>query len=120
MGLGRLRRYDVKASYACVLSLVSIVPLIAAVTVALLRYDHDLGQIIYGSKGFFLPAFGACVLLSVMPGAIGFVLGWSSAGQRRNDKPTRSWVGFFVGGAVLTFSLILLIAFLMLHLEQPM
>ena len=120
MGLGRLRRYDVQASYACVLSLVSIVPLIAAVTVALLRYDHDLGQIIYGSKGFFLPAFGACVLLSVMPGAIGFVLGWSSAGQRRNDKPTRSWVGFFVGGAVLTFSLILLIAFLMLHLEQPM
>jgi len=120
VGLGSLRRYDVQAKYACTLSLLSIAPFICAVAVAYRNYDHDLGQIIYGSKGFLLPAFGGCVLLSMVPGAIGFVLGWSSAGQHRNDKPARSWIGFFVGGAILTFNLILLIAFLMLRLEKPM
>ena len=120
MGLEHLRRYDVQASYACVLSTVSAVPLLGAAALAFRNYHHDLGQIIYGSKGFFLPAFGGCLLLSMVPAAIGMLLGWSSAGQRRNDKPMHSWIGFFVGGGILTFDLILLIAFWMLHLQQPM
>jgi hypothetical protein len=120
MGLSQLRRYDVRASYAFVLALLSVVPFLGAVGLALRNYHSDLGQIVYGAKGLFLPVFFVCLLLSMAPSALAFLLGWSSAGQRRNDKPMRSWIGFFVGGGVLTFDLILAIAFLMLRLEQPM
>jgi hypothetical protein len=78
----------------------------------------DLRHIIYSSEGFFLPVFIVCVLASMGTAALALVLGMSSAGQRRNDRPVRSWVGFFVGGGVLTFDLILTIALLMLRLPQ--
>lgn len=120
MAIGRLRRYDIQARYACVLSLVSILPFLGAGALAYRNYDHVLGQIIYGSKGLFLSAFVGCSLLSIVPAGLGFLLGWNSASRRRNDRPTWSWVGFFVGGTVVTFDLILLIAFWMLRLSKPM
>ena len=120
MTFRHLRRYDVQAGYACVLSLVSLVPFAGAVVMAFRNYQHELGQIVYGSQGAFLPVFLGCLFVSMVPSAIGFFLGWSSAGQRRNDKPARSWTGFFIGGGVLTFDLILLIAFWMIRLERPM
>lgn len=118
MAFGHLRRFDVQASYACVLSLVSVVPFAGAAALALRNYSHELGQIVYGKEGMWLPAFAACLLLSMAPSAVGMLLGWSSAGQRRNDRPVRSWVGFFVGGGVFTFDLILSIAFWMLRLQH--
>lgn len=120
MGLASLRRFDVQANYACILSIASTLPCLAAVAFVVRNYRHELGQIVFGTKGLFVPIFFACILLSIVPSVLGFLLGWSSAGQRRNDKPTRSWIGFFVGGSVLTLDLILLIAFMMLHFRQPM
>ncbi len=119
MALSSFRRYDVQARYACVCSIVSIAPLAAAAFATWQRYDANLGQIVYGSVGYFVPAFVACVLLSALPGAIGVMLGISSAGQRRNDKQSYSWIGFFVGGSAVTLCVILLIAFYMLRLERP-
>ncbi len=116
MGFRSLRRYDVQANYALLLSLVSLLPFVGAVLLAFRNYQPGLGQITYGPKGLFLPAYLGCILLSAAPGAVGFLLGWSSAGQRRNDKPRRSWIGFFVGGTVLTMNLILLITFWMIRL----
>ena len=119
MVLGSLRRYDVQAKYAFALAMVSIVPYLAALWIGWTRFDAGLCRIIYGSQGRFLPVFLGCVLLSMVPAAVGFVMGWSSAGQRRNDQSTRSWIGFFVGGGVLTLNVVLLIAFFMLCLERP-
>ena len=42
---GSLRRYDVQASYACALSLASVLPLAAAAIAAWRRFDPDFGQI---------------------------------------------------------------------------
>lgn len=117
--MGSLRRFDVQAAYSLVLSLISIPPLIAAVIAVISRYNADLGQIIYGAKGRFLLAFLGAVGVSSALGALGFFLGWNSAGQRRNERQSRSWIGFFVGGAVLTGNVILLIAFCMLRFQQP-
>ena len=117
MALGNLRRYDVQAKYAFALAMVSIVPAFAALWMGWRRFDADLGRIIYGSQGQFVLAFVGCVVLSAAPAALGFVMGWSSAGQRRNDQSRRSWIAFFVGGSVLTLNVVLLIAFFMLRLQ---
>ena len=119
MTRGSLRRYDVQARYASVLALASILPFAAAAIATLQRYNSSLGQIVYGAAGYYVPAVLACILLSIVPAALGCLLGFNSAGQRRNDRQGRSWTGFFVGGAVLTFDLILLIALYMLRLEKP-
>jgi NO-binding membrane sensor protein with MHYT domain len=114
-----LRRYDAQARYAAVLAVLSVVPAVMAVTLALRNYQRELGQIVYGQGGYFVPALLGCVLGSVASAGLAFVLGWSSLGQRRNDRPARSWIGFFVGGVVLTLNLIVLIAFWMLRLQRP-
>jgi len=54
----------------------------------------------------FLAGTGMTLMLSIT----GFGLGLNSVGQRRNDKQRMSWIGFFVGAAV--FSLTLIIFFL--------
>lgn len=118
MGFGSLRRYDVQARYGCALSIFSALPLLAGACLIWRNYDSLLGQIIYQSR-LYTPVLAACLLVSMAAGGLGCVFGFSSAGQRRNDKPVRSWVGFFVGGGVLTFDVILLIAFQMLRFEQP-
>jgi len=115
----RFRRFDVQATYALALSALSAMPCVGAALVLLMKYDSDLGQIVYGSGGKVVPVFLACVVLSLLPGFAGFLLGLSSAGQRRNEKQTRSWIGFFVGGTVCTVDVILVLAFVMLRLEVP-
>lgn len=119
MGFPQLRRFDVQAKYSLILSLISILPLLGAAALALRNYDHELGQIVYGATGLFLPLFLACVALSGATGATGFMLGLSSAGQRRNEKPAWSWIGFIVGGTAVTFDIVLLIAYWMLKFKQP-
>lgn len=119
MAFASLRRYDVQARYALGLAIASIPPFVGAAFLAMRNYEPQLGQIVYGQGGFFLPAFAGCALLSIAPAALGFVLGLNSAGQRRNDNSRRSWIGFFVGGAIVSLDIVLLIAFVMLRLERP-
>ncbi len=116
----RIRRFDVQATYACALALSAVLPCLAAAALIARNYRHDLGQILYGSRGWFLLALAACLGSSAVLSTAGFVLGWSSAGQRRNDRSGRSWLGFFLGGAILTMNIILALAFYMLKLEQPL
>jgi uncharacterized membrane protein len=118
--LDRLRRFEVQASCASWLAIVSLVPFVAALWLTGTRYHAQLGRIIYGSEGRFVPVFAATVLASLAPAALGLVLGWNSAGQRRNDRSSRSWLGFFLGGAVVSADIVLLLAFYMLRLERPM
>ena len=118
MSFASLRRYDVQATYALVLAIVGVGPFLAALYLVGSHYDALLGQIIYGAKGRFVPAFAGCILLSIVPSTLAFILGWSRSGQRRNEKSSRSWTGFFLGGGIATFDLILLIAFYMLRFEM--
>jgi len=117
--LGSLRRYDVQGQWAFALTMIALAPCAVALWLGLRNFDATMGRIIYGSQGRFLPAFVACVLLSLGPAGVAFVLGLNSAGQRRNIHSQRSWLAFFVGGAIFTLDLILLIAFYMLRLERP-
>ena len=117
--LKRLRRSEVQARYALVLAGLAAVPCVVAAAMAWRNYDPLLGQIVYGSSGRFVPVFAAAALAGLGLGAAAFALGWSSLLGPRNENPGRAWLGFFLGGAVMTASLILLIAFYMIRLEQP-
>jgi divalent metal cation (Fe/Co/Zn/Cd) transporter len=115
--MGSLRKLDVQATYSLVLSLASVAPFLAAAFALARNYEPDLRAFVYGAHGKFLIAFLACVGLSALIAAVGFVLGWNSAGQRRNEKSSRSWIGFYVGGLTLTLNIVLLIAFWLLRLQ---
>lgn len=119
MGFSQLRRFDVQAKYALVLSLMSVAPWLGAMIVVARNYDHNLGQIVHGAKSLFLPVFLACLGSSLVLSLIGSGFGLNSAGQRRNDKPKWSWTGFLVGSGVATLNVILLIAYFMLKMKQP-
>jgi len=118
--IGSIRRYDVQATYSLALSFISLIPFVAAAWLFLRNLHWDLHQVIYNSRGPFLPIFLACAMLAMLSAALGFVLGWNSAGQRRNDRPGQSWTGFFLGGIIVTLDLILLIAFFMLRLQRTL
>lgn len=115
MARSSLRRYDVQATYALGASLFSVVPLIGAVVLMLRNWDGDLGAVVHGSGGKFLPILAICIALAMLSGGVGLVMGINSAGQRRNERERRSWIGFFLGGAVVTGSLIVGIAYVMLR-----
>ncbi len=117
MGLGSLRRFDVQANYARVLAIIAVFPLIGSIFLVWRNYHPDVRQIIYAANSYAL-ALLACIGSALLLGGVACILGWNSAGQRINEKQGRSWFGFFVGGAVVTSALILLIAFAMLRLHQ--
>ncbi len=110
-----LSRYDTQARVSVLVSAVSCI-FLAMLTVFVFSIDKglkllDKSQYIvtYGHtrRLLVLGCGGAAILLAV----IGFGMGLNSAGQRRNDKPTLSWLGFFLGAMVLCLAAILLFFF---------
>jgi len=117
--MGSLRRYDVQARYAVGLAFAAVPAFLAASVLMIRNYQGDIRQIVYGSNAYafvLLCCIAVCGLLS----AVGCILGFNSAGQRRNDAQRLSWIGFCLGLALLTGSLILGIAFLMLRLKKTL
>ena len=103
-----LRRYDVQASVSLYLSAASVVFVMGAAFMLFYRYDPESRTVIYmvGTPRWFL--LMACAGLAGLLSLLGLSLGANSAGQRRNDKQKRSWIGFFIGAFVLTMTIILL------------
>ncbi len=117
MGLPSFRRYDVQAKYSLMISLTGVIPLAAAAYVSWTKYDPSLRAIQYGSTGLFKVGFLVCIAASAALSLGGLGLGFSSAGQRRNNAQAASWLGFFLGSAVLSLSIIVFAAFASLGLE---
>ncbi|MGB0716636.1 MAG: hypothetical protein ACPGXK_12195 [Phycisphaerae bacterium] len=112
------RRFDVQAKYAATLAVVSVLPFLASVIVAVRNYKSDIGRIIYQNSTYAMVLLG-CAATAMGLAAIAVILGFNSAGQRINERQNLSWLGFFLGGGVLTLSFIVVIAFMMLRLSKP-
>lgn len=118
MARASMRRFDVQAVYSVLLSLAAWVPLLALMFLLFVRnFRWDEGAIIYNGKNpvfmiLVLALTGVVILLSVT----GLSLGFNSAGRRRNDKSTYSWMGFFFGTGAFMLGLISFIAFVMLRM----
>lgn len=109
-----LRRFEVQATCALFLALSSLLPLVMAAYLAIKRFDAQYDAIVYNLDGPFRLVYFACLVVALAGGGAAAVLGVNSAGQRRNDRGRQSWVGFFLGGTVVTASLVLVVAFLQL------
>jgi VIT1/CCC1 family predicted Fe2+/Mn2+ transporter len=78
------------------------------------HFDTQNMIIWYSPKTLRFPAILGCAGLSLLLGVLGFGIGLSSAGAKRNTRNRQSWLGFFVGAAAVTASVILFAAFFLL------
>ena len=118
MALPSLRKFDVQAKCSFYMSLAAILPLAAAAMASISRYSHQLRAIQYGEAGMFKVGFMFCIGTACALGVVGIVLGFNSAGQRRNKESTKSWMGFFIGTAVLSLAVVLFYAFRQLRFQS--
>jgi hypothetical protein len=107
----KLSSYEGQALLSLALAGVGALCVIAAAVFIFGAFHTDSFLTIYkqGSSRFF----GIVLSLAIagFSGALGFILGLNSAGQRRNTASTRSWQGFFANALVVTLSISLLIFF---------
>jgi hypothetical protein len=105
-----LRRYDTQARVGLWLSLLAVLTL-AVMIVGIFQHFSTATMTIYYGQTRKLGVLGLGMVTILLAGA-GFGLGLNSAGQRRNDKAKLSWLGFFLGAAVMCLTVILLFFFL--------
>lgn len=109
MGSFSLRRFDVQARVSLVLALASVITFIGLVLVVLRRFDPKELVVYYGGPTKTAIYLGTAVTLLLA--AIGSGMGLNSVGQRRNDKQTWSWIGFFVGAVIICLTLVVFFFF---------
>lgn len=105
-----LRRYDTQARFGLVLALLSAGSLVVLTFMVFRHFNTNDFTIIYGPFRKLVVLISGLVTILLAAGGFGF--GLNSAGQRRNDKPVLSWIGFFVGAAVFCLAVILLFFFM--------
>ena len=105
-----LRRYDTQARASVIVSLASVASLLGMIALLSRNFFWSETTIVYGNPAYKLIIYGAAFVTMVLS-AFGFGFGFNSAGQRRNDKPQLSWIGFFIGAAVLCLTVVLLFFF---------
>lgn len=111
-----LRRVEVQAAWALNCALLALLPLGVAAWQLVTRYDPEMRGVRYGSRSWLLPAMLVCLGVGIALSFVATLLGYNSADHRRNDRPGRSWAGFFVGVAGATIGIIALIAFWLLKI----
>lgn len=119
MALPNLRRFDVQARYSLNLSLAALLPLGIAIYACLRNFAFEVREIQYGENSMFLLAFLACIGTAGTLAALGAILGFNSAEQRRNEANKKSWLGFFIGTAVVSLTIIVFAGFYILRLQIP-
>ena len=112
MATGSFRRYDVQAKWSVILSAASVVVLVGVAALLIRNGYHSwhIRRIMYGNPLYQMMVMGGMALTMLLSG-VGLLLGVSSAGQRRNELQRQSWTGFFLGTAVLSLAIIVLVAF---------
>jgi len=107
---GSFRRYDVQAKWSVILSTASVVVLLMVVVILGRNYQPGIRRILFGNPVYQMMVMGGSAMTMLLSG-LGLILGLSSAGQRRNERQKQSWAGFFLGTAVLSLAIIVLVAF---------
>ena len=112
-----LRRYDVQARVSLIVSILAGLGLLVLLRLLLRNYDSDLGAVKFGKESLFSPLYFLATAATMLLSTVGLVLGFNSAGQRRNNMPRRSWAAFFLGAVSLAGSIICVAMFWLLQLK---
>lgn len=107
MAKGSLRRFDVQAKYALVISMSATLGVLALLVLIFRNFRIAEVAVVYGGKSMFAPAVFVVTALTLLVAATGAMLGFNSAGQKRNPFNKRSWTAFFVGTATASATIIL-------------
>jgi uncharacterized membrane protein HdeD (DUF308 family) len=105
-----LRRYESQALASVVLGIVSCISLIVQALLVFRNINFVEWTVLYGNpnRRYIVLAASAVTLLL---GFSALCLGFNSAGQRRNDRPQMSWVGFFLGVGVVCLAIVFVFFF---------
>lgn len=104
-----LKTYEGQAKASVILAVISLLCSITAAVGILQRFSFEQFEIILKSKRFAM--IMAVIGVAVIAGAIGFFMGLSGAGEKRNKASQLSWMGFFLNAGVITLALSLLAFF---------
>ena len=111
-----LRRFDVQAKWSVWVSAASVLPCVTMAWLLVRNWRGDIHQIVFANPMFQVTYLG-CAAATMLLAVFGLVLGFNSAGQRRNELQHRSWLGFFVGSGAFTLGVILVLAFMLLKFQ---
>ena len=95
-----LRRYENQALASIVLGVAACISLTCEAILVLRYFDFSQKVVYYSNPSRRLLVFGAAAA-TLLLGFCALGLGFNSAGQRRNERPQMSWVGFFLGVGVV-------------------
>ncbi len=107
MAKGSLRRYDVQAKYAMYASVAAMIGVAGLLVLILRNYKGAEVAVVYSRKSMFAPAVFVVTAATLLLAATGAMMGFNSAGQKRNDNNKRSWIAFFAGTATASLTIIL-------------
>lgn len=97
------KTYEVRALVSLIAGGLSLLASIALLGIVLFLFDAE-NRVIVSSVNRLLAIVGLTgVALGL--GALGFLLGITTAGQKRNSKTNLSWLGFFGGAIGLTVAM---------------
>lgn len=97
-----LKSYENQAKLSVFLGFFSLAAAIGVVAMLGRNFSAEHFYVTYSSSGLWFPMLGAGMGLGLLAGAVGFFVGLNSAGQRRNNRSSLSWQGFFLNAGVIT------------------
>ncbi|GJM24210.1 MAG: hypothetical protein DHS20C16_06250 [Phycisphaerae bacterium] len=102
-----MRRFDVQAKYAMYCSIGAILGL-GGLAVLIFRNFRKLERaVVFSRESMFAPAVFVVTAATLLLAATAAMMGFNSAGQKRNTNNKQSWIAFFVGTAAASLTIIL-------------
>jgi hypothetical protein len=105
-----LRRFEVQAKLSVGASIVGLVMCLLMIPMVF-RYLQPGLMIYYNPESYRMLMILVMGGLAGVFGCVGFGLGFNSAAQRRNERSSLSWLGFFLGAAAMCIAILLLAIF---------
>lgn len=98
-----LKAYESQAKFSVVIGVLAAGALFATTFLILQRFDFESFTIPMRRTRFFVILGGIAVALALA--FTGFMVGFNSAGQKRNKQSRLSWMGFFLNAAAMALAL---------------
>ncbi len=111
MAKGSMRRFDTQAKYALYASVAGLFGLVGLAALVMRNYRKAEVAVVYSRDSMFAPVVFIATAVTLLLAATAAMMGFNSAGQKRNEKNKQSWIAFFVGTATASLAIIVFSVF---------